>query len=112
MITDDSLRLSPEAVNAKLGWALGSEGLCRESVCIPCSPGSSLVDPDGVDLTQLAAILERPIALDLAERIAYLGVPARERSAALASLRAPDRSPEWGVMPGDQSGATSIEWSM
>ncbi len=82
--------LSPEAVRESLGWELKPEGLCRGAVCIPLSAGSSPVGDGGVDLAGLAAILRRPIALDLSERAAYLGAPAHERSEALASLDAPD----------------------
>jgi hypothetical protein len=43
-----------------------------------------------VDLAELAATLDRPLALDLEEGAAYLGVSAARRSAALRSLVAPD----------------------
>jgi hypothetical protein len=48
------------------------------------------VSRDGIDLVELAAILDRPIALDLGEHAASLGVSARTRSQAVASLQAPD----------------------
>ncbi len=43
-----------------------------------------------MDLVELAARLARPIALDLEERAAYLGVSARARSMVLTALEAPD----------------------
>lgn len=89
-ISDGTVRLSAEALTTALGWELTPEGLCGNGVCIPVPPGSSLVSGNGIDLAELAAVLDRPIALDLAERAAYLGVSARERSEALASLQAPD----------------------
>jgi hypothetical protein len=41
-------------------------------------------------LTDLAARLERPLALDVEERAAYLGVSARDRATRLATREAPD----------------------
>lgn len=89
-IAGDGVRLSPAALAAALGWEVSPEGLCREGLCVPVPEGWPGLGPAGVDLARLAALLERPLALDLDERAAYLGGPARERSRALASLRAPD----------------------
>jgi hypothetical protein len=47
-------------------------------------------DREWIGLVELAARLERPIALDAAERAAWLGVSARERGRRLRSLIAPD----------------------
>ena len=44
----------------------------------------------GLELVTRAEAEGRPVALDRAERAAYLGVTARERARALASLEAPD----------------------
>ena len=89
-IIDGTARLSNQALATALGWELTPEGLCGNGVCVPVPPGSSLVSGDGIDLAELAAILDRPIALDPAERSAYLGASARDRGEALASLQAPD----------------------
>lgn len=43
-----------------------------------------------VPLAELAARLDRPVAIDLEERAVYLGVAAAERARRLASLEAPD----------------------
>jgi hypothetical protein len=48
-----------------------------------------LLDGD-VDLSAHAAQLGRPLALDVPERAAYLGVSAEARGRALTSLQAPD----------------------
>jgi len=62
-------------------------------------PGFTLIDDgravevaygDGVERAGRAQGAGRPVALDLDERAAYLGVPASARAAALASLEAPD----------------------
>ena len=89
-IAGGTVRLSAQALAAALGWELTPEGLCGNGVCIPVPRGSSLESGDGIDLAELAAILDRPLVLDLAERAAYLGVSALERGEALASLQAPD----------------------
>jgi hypothetical protein len=44
----------------------------------------------GLELVARATAEGRPVALDRDECAAYLGVPARERARALASLEAPD----------------------
>lgn len=45
---------------------------------------------EGIELARRAEASGRPVAVDLDERAAYLGVTARERAAVLASLEAPD----------------------
>ena len=47
---------------------------------------------EAVPLGELAARLDRPVAIDLDERALYLGVSAADRSRRLASLEAPDFS--------------------
>jgi hypothetical protein len=77
-------------VEVALGWKLERQGLCRGSVCIPVRDRESLARAGGLDLETLAALLDRPLALDLDERVAALGESAGERTAALAALEAPD----------------------
>lgn len=89
-IAGDRVWLSVETVKRALGWELKPEGLCRGDVCVPLRVRAAVVGSDGIDLAGLAASLQRPLALDLAERAAYLGVGAPERGAALATLEAPD----------------------
>ena len=45
---------------------------------------------EGVDLAKRAEAGGRPVAVDLEERAAYLGVSAPERARPLAALEAPD----------------------
>jgi AhpC/TSA family len=45
---------------------------------------------EGVDLARRAEAAGRPVAIDLEEGAAYLGVSAPERASQLASLEAPD----------------------
>ena len=74
------------------GWTLKPEGLCRDEACVPVRDRAALMGAGGVDLAGFAAALGRPLALDVPEGTAALGTAAAERSAALASLEAPDFS--------------------
>ena len=47
-------------------------------------------EADGAALAKQAETSGRPVAVDLDERAAYLGISAAERAKALASLEAPD----------------------
>ncbi len=83
-------RLSPEALERGLGWTLKDEGLCQGPVCIPLRDREAWIDASGIELQGLARALDRPLALDLEERAAALGISAGERARQLASLEAPD----------------------
>ena len=89
-IAGDAIRLAPETVKSALGWQLKSEGLCRDDTCIPVRDWSTLIRDDGLDLAELARLLDRPLAVDVAERVAVLGASAEGRAGALRSLVAPD----------------------
>lgn len=89
-VSGDTVHLARAALEQALGWTLKPEGLCRGALCVPLRPGAALESADGVDLAGVAAALGRPLALDIAERAAYLGVGAGERARALAALEAPD----------------------
>ena len=89
-IDGGSVRLAPETVAQSLGWELKPEGLCRDAVCVPVRDRAKLVFAGRIDLAALAAAIDRPLAIDVAERAAYLGASAGERGAQLATLQAPD----------------------
>lgn len=83
--------LSADAVRASLGWERKDEGLCRDDVCIPARRLADVEDDEGrIELTRLAALLARPLALDVDAAAAFVGVAARERAAPLARFEAPD----------------------
>jgi hypothetical protein len=84
------LWLAAEALEASLGWKLEPRGLCRGPECIPTAGVPGLVSEHGVELAALAALLERPLAVDAEEGVAALAAPARARAARLESLEAPD----------------------
>jgi hypothetical protein len=82
--------LSEAALREALGWELHDGTLCNDTMCVPLPAGSSLASGGPLDLVEVAGVLDRPLAVDTAEGAAYLGVSARERAEALASLSAPD----------------------
>lgn len=86
---DGGVRLAPAALDA-LGWKLRPEGLCRDATCVPIRDRGALETPDGIDLAALAALLDRPLAVDAETATAALGASAAERGARLRSLEAPD----------------------
>jgi hypothetical protein len=82
--------LEPADLKATLGWEVHDGLLCNDAVCVPLDETSPLLAEGGVDLEALARTLDRPLAMDPDERVAVLGVSARERSQALGSQEAPD----------------------
>jgi hypothetical protein len=87
-VIDGGVRLSPEAIQAALGWEVTDEGLCREGLCVP-RPRDWDARAD-LELTLLADHLGRPVSIDVAEGVTWLGAPAEERARRLRSLQAPD----------------------
>jgi hypothetical protein len=86
----DGVMVMPDAIHAALGWEQKPEGFCHGAVCVPVPPGSSVVTRLGIDLAAFARLLHRPVAFDVDEKVALLGVSAEERASALTSLEAPD----------------------
>jgi hypothetical protein len=87
-----SIRIAPAALREATGWELKPEGLCKDEACVPVRDRAALADARGVDLAAFARALDRPIAIDAAERAAAIGTSSAERSARLATLRAPNFS--------------------
>ena len=81
---DDALGLT--------GWAVKPEGFCKGSVCVPVPAGreAQMVRGDRVDVAALWRLLGKPVVRSDRGDVWVLGVGAQERSAALASLEAPD----------------------
>src|SRR5688572_18780657 len=80
------VRVPADAVHTALGWDFHDGQLCSDTMCVPVADAAALADERGIDLAALAAALDRPLALDVAESAAYLGVSAHERGQALSSL--------------------------
>jgi len=82
----------PRDAEAATGWVAKPEGLCRGPVCVPLPAGREreFVDGGRIDLAALWRHLGRPAVSSEAGDVWVLGESARDRSAALASLEAPD----------------------
>jgi hypothetical protein len=87
--TDGRVVLDADAVERALGWSVTDDGLCRDGLCVPTPPTWSTT-AGGTVLEDLADVLGRPLAVDLGERAAWLGVAADERARTLHTLTAPD----------------------
>jgi len=86
-----TVRLRADAVQQSLGWERKDQGLCRGEVCIPSGALAGVEGDDGLfDLTGLAALLGRPLAVDAEAAAAFVGVGAPDRAARLARFEAPD----------------------
>ena len=90
IIDGGRVRVPADAVHTALGWEYHGGQLCSDTMCVPVADAAALADERGIDLAALAAALDRPLALDVAESAAYLGVSAHERAQALSTLEAPD----------------------
>ena len=90
VVHDARVLVPDDALHNALGWKLEDQGLCRGDVCIPVRDRDALATPEGLDLEQLAALWDRPLALDVTERAAALAEGAASRQQALRSLEAPD----------------------
>jgi hypothetical protein len=89
-VSGDALALSPAALVTGLGWELKPDGLCRGTTCVPVRDRTRLAGTDGVDLAELARVLDRPFAADATAGVAVLGTAAADRQARMTSLEAPD----------------------
>ena len=90
VIAGNLVTLTPASVQARLGWKLTDDGLCQGAVCIPTRGYGNRLGHDGLELTALAAALDRPLAVDVAAGGAALGTSVGERAARLRGLTAPD----------------------
>jgi hypothetical protein len=82
--------LEPADVRDALGWEVHDGLLCNDAMCVPLDDPAALLADGGIDLEGLARALDRPVAVDVDERVAVLGASARERAQALGSQQAPD----------------------
>ena len=86
----DGVLLDAAGVKDALGWEVHDGLLCNDSMCIPLDNASAVVREGAIDLAGLATAMDRALAVDLDERVAFLGGSARERRQALAAQQAPD----------------------
>ena len=90
--TTGALWVSAQDAREATGWEAKPEGLCKGAVCVPLPAGREreLVDGGRIDLAALWRHLGRPAVRSERGHVWVLGESARERTAALASLEAPD----------------------
>ena len=69
-VSESHVRLSPATLRSALGWELKPQGLCKDDQCVPVNKSSDRINADGLDLAALAQLIDRPLALDIEERIA------------------------------------------
>ena len=75
-----------------IGWTLKPEGLCRDERCVIVPNRSVIESPSGVDLTAIAGLLDRPVAIDDAAGLVAIGAERDQRRSALQDRKAPDFS--------------------
>jgi hypothetical protein len=89
-VDGDRVLLSADALREALGWELHDNTLCNDAMCVPLPAGSRLGAEGVFDLAEVAATLDRPLAVDPSAQAAFLGGSAGERAQVLTSLLAPD----------------------
>ena len=87
----DRILVADDGLLAATGWERKPQGMCRDELCVPLRD-ATVHTADRLELRAFAAALQRPLAVDTDERVAFLGTSAGERGDELASLRAPDFS--------------------
>lgn len=90
VVTGGRLVVDGASLEAAVGFVRKVEGLCQGDVCIPVRPGGGLEVDGGIDVTRLAEVLGRPVAVDEEVGVAFLGPATAERAGRLRSLEAPD----------------------
>ena len=91
-VSGDDLWLPADRLEAVTGWTVKPEGLCQGDVCVPLPRGreTEFVRDGRVNAAALWRHLGRPVVHGDSGEEWVLGDSARDRSAALASLSAPD----------------------
>ena len=89
-VDGERILLEPAALAEATGWELKPEGLCRGELCVPVRPTDGVAVDGRVDLGAMAAVMRRPLAVELdGVAVAVLGEAAADRAAAMASAVAP-----------------------
>lgn len=82
--------VTSDELDQAIGWSLKPQGLCRDDSCV-IVPDRSALERDGkIDVTAVAALLDRPAVVDPVSGIAAVGAPRSARRGALHDLIAPD----------------------
>ena len=90
LVIDDGPLVEPEQLTELLGWTLKPEGLCQDEECVIVPDAEAVHSGDQLDLTAIAALLDRPSAHDADSGLVAIGAPRERRRGALRDLHAPD----------------------
>jgi hypothetical protein len=89
-----ALWVSPDEMTAATGWALKTEGLCKDEVCVPVPANKSerLIADGRVNVSEVWKLMGKPAAVSNDGDVWSLGEAAKDRNEAMLSLEAPDFS--------------------
>ena len=91
-VSGEALWLSARDAEAATGWVAKPEGLCKAETCIPLPPGreQEFIRGSRLNIAALWRHLSQPTVRSDRGHVWVLAPSARDRSAALRSLQAPD----------------------
>jgi hypothetical protein len=90
LVLADGPLVSPDHLESLIGWRLEPRGLCRGDTCVIVRDRAALERDGQIDVTVVAALLDRPAVVDTESGVAAVGVPRSARRGALDHLMAPD----------------------
>jgi hypothetical protein len=92
VVQGDELWLDHAAIEQATGWSWKAEGLCRGDVCVPLPRvrADKFARGGRLNLAAMWGHSGQPVVRDAASTVWVLGSGAGQRSAALATLQAPD----------------------
>ena len=88
------LWVSQDEMTTATGWALKTEGFCKDEVCVPvpASKSEGLIADGRVNLSEVWQLMGKPAAVSNDGDVWSLGEAANDRNEAMLSLEAPDFS--------------------
>ena len=99
-VVGDAVFVDPDSLTDAIGWQLKPEGLCRGDVCVPVRDHAALTTDRGVDLSAVAAALDKPAVVDPEAGVVGLGTAVAERRATWSNGLAPEFTlPDLGGTP-------------
>ncbi len=89
-----ALWVSQDEMTTATGWALKTEGFCKDEVCVPvpASKAEGLIADGRVNLSEVWQLMGKPAAVSNDGDVWSLGEAANDRNEAMLSLEAPDFS--------------------
>lgn len=89
-----ALWVSQDEMTTATGWALKTEGFCKDEVCVPvpASKSEGLIADGRVNLSEVWQLMGKPAAVSNDGDVWSLGEAANDRNEAMLSLEAPDFS--------------------